>query len=262
MQRNLALGLVACLLLVPALVACGDDDDADASSPEPTTAADGTATPTTTVAENPGTSPVLDEPASQYAITVEDLVERQGFVWITSLNSVFVLTMDNYPGTRTFQSENEGRSLLESWGWKGGYETGYSPEGYDTAVLNGGYYVQQECHIFENEQGAKDAYQWMVARAQRVPGQDPVTMDPLGNESAAFVANFGTIGNSPVVATYHQVIFRRGNIVSIVVTKGSQGFMMIDIARALSSITDGKALGQIPAVEPTPIANYTPPAGN
>lgn len=260
MQRNLALGLFACFLLVPALVACGGDDDDDAGTANPT--AGSTSTPTTTAAENPGTSPVLDAPASKYAITVEDLVERMGFVWITSLNSVYVLTMENYAGTRAFSSENEGRTLLEEWGWQGGYETGYSPEGYDTAVLNGGYYVHQECHIFESEAGAKAAYAWMVNRAQRVPGQDPISVDPIGNESAAFVANFGTIGNSPVVATYHQVIFRRGNIVSIVVTKGSQGFMKADTARTLSAITDGKALGQIPAIEPTPIANYTPPAGN
>lgn len=258
MQRNLALGLFACFLMVPALVACGDDDD-DSGAPDAT--AGGTSTPTTTSA-NPGTSPMLDEPASKYAITVEDLVERMGFVWITSLNSVYVLTVDNYAGTRTFPSENEGRSLLEQWGWKGGYETGYTPEGGDTAVLNGGYYVHQECHIFGSEDGAKEAYQWMVNRAQRVPGQDPVTLEPIGNESVAFVANVGNIGNSPVVATYHQVIFRRGNVVSIVVTKGSQGFMKVDTARDLSAITDGKALGQIPAVEPTPIANYTPPAGN
>ncbi len=254
MQRNVALGFFACCLMVPALAACGSNGG-DTDSPAATT---GTSSTPTTLVSNPGTSPLVDEPASKYAIAVEDL----GFNWITSLNSVYVLNMDNYAATRTFSSENEGRKTLEGWRWLGGYETGYAPEGYDTAVLNGGFYVNQECHIFEDEAGASAAYKWMVARAQSISVQQPVSMPQLGNESAAFVANVGNIGNSPVVATYHQVIFRRGNVVSIVVTKGSQGFMTVDAARELSLITDQKALGQKPAVEPTPISNYTPPAGN
>lgn len=258
MQRTFALGLFACFLIVPAVVACGDDDD-DAAMPDATAA--GTATPTTE-STNPSTAPLLEGPASKYAIAVEDLVEAMGAVWITSLNSVFVLTMENYPGTRTFSSENEGRTILEGWRWLGGYETGYWPEGGDTAVLNGGFYVNQECHIFEDEAGAKEAFKWMVSRAQQLPGQSPVTMDPIGNESAAFVASVGNVGNSPVIATYHQVIFRRGNVVSVVVTKGAQGFMQVETARALSLFTDEKALGQKAAVEPTPITNYTPAAGN
>jgi hypothetical protein len=256
MQRNLALAFFACCFFVPALAACGGDSD-DPASPAVTSGV--TDTPTN-VPANPGTSPMLDAPASKYAIAVEDLFPIGG--WITSLNSTYVLTMENYPSTRAFSSENEGRKILEGWRWKGGYETGYAPEGRDTAVLNGGFYVNQECHIFEDEAGAKEAYAWMVARARSIPGQQPVSMPAIGNESAAFVADFGTIGNSPVTATFHQVIFRRGNVVSIVVTKGSQGFMKVDVARELSLITDQKALGQKPAVEPTPISNYTPPAGN
>lgn len=257
MQRNLALAFFACCFFVPAFVACGDDDD-DTGAPAATTGT--TAASPTSVALNPGTSPMLDAPASKYAIAVEDLFPIGG--WITSLNSTYVLTMENYPRTRAFPSEDEGRRILEGWGWNGGYETGYAPEGRDTTVLNGGFYVNQECHIFEDEEGAKEAYAWMVARARSIPAQQPVSMPAIGNESAAFVADFGTIGNSPVVATFHQVIFRRGNVVSIVVTKGAQGLMRVDIARELSLITDQKALGQKPAVEPTPTSNYTPPAGN
>lgn len=261
MQRSFALGFFACALIVPALVACGGDDDDDASptSAGNTTTAQTTAATPTSSSSNPGSSPIVEGPAGRYAISVEDL---GGPGWITSLNSVFVLTMENYPKTRAFPSENEGRTILEGWKWQGGYETGYAPEGYDTAVLNGGFYVQQECHIFSDEEGASAAYKWMVARAQNITGQAPVSMDPIGNESTAFVVSVGQIGNTPVAATYHQVIFRRGNIVSIVVTKGSQPLMKVETARELSLITDQKVLGQKQAVEPTPIANYTPPAGN
>jgi hypothetical protein len=83
--------------------------------------------------------------------------------------------------------------------------------------------VHQECHIFESEEGAKEAYAWMVARARASPPSTRLACSAMGNESAAFVADVGTIGNSPVVATFHQVIFRRGNVVSIVVNQGRPG---------------------------------------
>jgi hypothetical protein len=113
MQRNLALALFACCFFVPAVVACGDDDDTDAPAATTGTAA---ATPTS-LPLNPGTSPMLEAPASKYAIAVEDLVPIGG--WITSLNSTYVLTMDNYPTTRTFTSENEGRRTLARLGLAG-----------------------------------------------------------------------------------------------------------------------------------------------
>ncbi|HMO95117.1 MAG TPA: hypothetical protein PKD27_03285, partial [Tepidiformaceae bacterium] len=98
MQRNLALTLFACCIIVPALAACGGDSD---NSGTPAATAGVTSTPTN-VPLNPGTSPMLDAPASKYAIAVEDLFPIGG--WITSLNSTYVLTMENYPTTRAFAS--------------------------------------------------------------------------------------------------------------------------------------------------------------
>lgn len=253
MPRRLVLALCACTLALPAFAACGGDGGAsDDGAPSGTTA---TSAPGTT--SNPGTSPALDGPASKYSVTIDDL----GVNWITDIPYTFVLNIENYAPTRTFTSADEGRKLLNEWGYQSGYETGYSPEGRDTAVLNGAFYVRVESHLFQTEKGATAAMAYFESIIKST-GASPVSADAVGNQSAAYTATFGTIGKSKVNAVYHHVIFRRGNLVTVVLTKGAEGFMKVEPARELALIADAKALGQKPAVEPTPTSNYTPAAGN
>lgn len=251
MQRRLLLALFACSLIVPAFAACGGDSGTAGASPT------GTSAPGAINSSTNGSSPKLDGPASKYSVAITDL----GVNWITDIPATFVLNIENYAPTRTFSSAEEGRRLLAEWGYQSGYETGYSPEGRDTAVLNGAFYVRVESHLFADEAGAKAAMAYFESIIKST-GANPVSAEAVGNESAAFTATFGTIGKSKVNAVYHHVIFRRGNLVTVVLTKGAEGFMKVDPAREVALIADQKALGQKPAVEPTPTSNYTPAAGN
>jgi hypothetical protein len=54
------------------------------------------------------------------------------------------------------------------------------------------------------------------------------------------------------------VIFQRGNVVEIILTKGAQGFMKIDHPWELARIADEKLLGERSAIEPTPVSNFKP----
>jgi hypothetical protein len=252
MPRRLLLALCACSLIVPAVAACGGDGGTAGASPT------GTSAPGAAGSSNSsGSSLKLDGPASKYSVAITDL----GVNWITDIPATYVLNIDNYAPTRSFSSAEEGRRLLTEWGYQSGYETGYSPEGRDTAVLNGAFYVRVESHLFAAEAGAKAAMAYFESIIKST-GASPVSTGTVGNESAAFTATFGTIGKSKVNAVYHHVIFRRGNLVTVVLTKGAEGFMKVDPAREIALIADQKALGQKPAVEPTPTSNYTPAAGN
>lgn len=252
MPRRLVLALCACTLALPAFAACGGDGDAAGDNSSRTTTVSNTPN-----GNNPGTSPKLDGPASKYSVSIEDL----GVNWITDIPYTFVLDIETYAPTRTFTSAEEGRRLLNEWGYQSGYETGYSPEGRDTAVLNGGFYIRVESHLFNDEAGAMAAMEYFESIITST-GASTVSAAAVGNESAAYTATFGTVGKSKVSAVYHHVIFRRGNLVTVVLTKGAEGFMKVDAARELALIADQKALGQKPAVEPTPTSNYTPAAGN
>ncbi|MCX7617960.1 hypothetical protein [Tepidiforma sp.] len=250
MSRAMALAACAIATLLPFAAACGDG-----AGDTPAPAGGSTATVEVT---NPGVSPDLSPPASKYVIRVEDL----GTNWITDIPATVVVDAAGYAQTKVFPSQAEGEKLLSQWGYEGGYQTGYSPEGRDTAVLNGAYYIRTECHLFAQEAGAKQAYDYFNRFAAAQPGMAPVTMTRVGNQSAAYVMTLGTIGKSSVNAVYHQVLFQRGNLVCVVLTKGAEPFMKVDAARELALISDKKALGQLDAPEPTPTSNYNPSAGN
>jgi hypothetical protein len=249
MPRTLGLALGAVALLLPLAAACGDG--AGEATPGPM------ATPTAVVT-NPGPSPELAPPASRFVVRVEDL----GVNWITDIPSTLVVDASSYAQTRIFSSPAEGERLLSEWGYLGGYQTGYSPEGFDTAVLNGAYYIRTECHLFQRVAGAGAAFDYFNQFAAGQPGHRPVSMERVGNRSAAYMMTLGTIGRSNVNAVFHQVIFQRGNLVCVVLTKGAEPFMRVDAARDLALISDKKALGQLDAPEPTPTAHFTPTAGN
>lgn len=249
MPRRLLLAVCA-LALVPILSACGDDDDDDSGSGATTSA-------TAALSAVPVSSavPNLSGPASKYSVDLDDL----GLAWFTDIAATFVIDSASYGQTpRLFSNEQEGRRLLKDWGYLEGYETAYIPEGRDKAVLNGSFYIVLETHRFESAEGARKAYDHFV-KYRTQSGASPVEVEGVGNEAAGFVTVTGKISGSQVNAAFHQVVFVRGNVLMIVLTKGSQTLMKIDPARDIAQVADEKMLGDRPAVEPTPISNFQTP---
>lgn len=250
MSRQL-LALAACALLLPALAACGgDSDDGTASSAGPTE------TSSTPVPPNDGAaSPTLDAPAGKYSISIEDL----GNGYITDIGYTFVITPEAYSKVRRiFASEAEGMRLLQEWGYLGGYETRYSPEGGDTALLGGRYRVYVESHLFKDEAGAKKAFDHLEGYLKN--SANKVNVETVGNYASGWNKTFGKIGKTSVDAAYSQYLTRRGNLMTIVLVEGADGFIKISQAAELARIADAKALGKREAVAPTPTSNYTPAA--
>lgn len=254
-RMPLAPGACAALILASAAVfsACGDGGGDAAAQP---TSAPGSPGTTRTVAPNSTASPKLDGPANKYSILNPDDV---GSGWITDIRGTFILTVDNYPKPPAFPSVEEGKRLMQEWGYKGGFETSIDPELREQAWLNGGFKVIMESHLFADESGARKAYEYFVAALAKTPGVSVVGLDPIGNDSKGFKAITGKVRGSGQDQATHEVVFRRGNMVAIVATYGSDAFMKIDSARHFASIIDGKALGEIAAPTPTPTTNFTPP---
>jgi hypothetical protein len=235
-------------LAVPLLaVACGGgDDDDDAGAP---TAATATPFPNDT-----SDSPALDMPASRYSISQDDL----GPGYITDIQYTWILNADSYGRTKTFPSAEEGWRLLGEWGYLGGFETSYSPEGYTRAVLAGAYNIAVETHLFQSEEGAMQAYSYFKDRLSQSVS-DPVTAYSLGNESSAWLAvdREEGIGGTSVAAELHRYLFRRGNLLAMVVTWGAEPFMDVTPVYQLAHVVDSKATGRTAAVEPTPVSLST-----
>lgn len=249
MARRLFLA-VCVLALTPAFFACGDDDGGSGIA-NPAGAKGSTQTP----APVSTASPKLAAPASQYSVSVDDL----GVNWITDVKGTQSINAASYAAqTHVFATPDEGMRQLKDWGYQGGYQTGYSPEGRDQAVLNGAYYVWIESHLFNDESGAQKAFDYFNNVAKQNPAQ-PVSIQPVGNSSAAYLTIAGTITGSTVKAAFHQVIIRRGNLVTIVLTKGAESFMKSDAAWGVAFMADEKALGTRKATVPTPTSDYKTP---
>jgi hypothetical protein len=115
-----------------------------------------------------------------------------------------------------------------------------------------------EIHLFKDEPGAKKAFEYFENRLKN--GAQSVNSTPVGNQSSAWKTVSGKVRSSQVDAAYHRIVFRRGNMVAVVLTYGADPFMKVDRVRALAQMVDEKALGQKATVEPTPTGNFTPPA--
>ena len=249
--------LAASLLVVPAMAACGGSDNSakatensKATTPAGASASAGASSP------NDATkSPTLAMPASRFAISLDDL----GLSFITNVPDTFVLNAENYGASKTFPSADEGKQLLGKWGYLGGYETGFRPEGGEKAILQGSYYVNIETHLFKAEDGAQQAYDYFEGRLKSAASAQPVNTEQLGNKSSAWKLVSGKVAGSTIDAAYHRFLFRRGNLVTVIQTYGADSFMTAGIARGLASIVDAKALGTKQAIEPTPTSNYQTP---
>jgi hypothetical protein len=236
----------SCLLATLAVTsACGGDG----TEPPPNS---GTVVASPTVAavnEDPTAEPHLVAPASQYSLVFEDV----GTGYLTDVQATFTLDAAAYGRTSAFDDAARGEQLLREWGYVEGYETGYIPEGYQTAVLTGRYYIHMEIHLFEDVEGARRAYRYFAERID-ASGAQRVSVPLLGNEGAAWFLVQGTVPESTVPAVFHRYLLRRGNMVAIVATWGAQPFMRADAVITLAKMIDDKALGRRPAVVPTPIA--------
>ncbi|MCC7363325.1 MAG: hypothetical protein IT303_03050 [Dehalococcoidia bacterium] len=255
-RTPLALSACAAAILfgAAATTACGDKDGGDAAA---TTATGGSPGSTRTSTGSSSTaSPQLDGPANKYSLLNPDDVGQN---WITDIAGTFVLTAENYPKPPLFTDAASGKKLLEEWGYLGGFETGLTPEGRQTAVLNGSFYVLMEVHLFEDEAGAEKAYDYFIEKLNGTKGVSPIGTERIGNESAAYKAIQGKVAGSTLDQAVHEVVFRRGNLVALAVTVGADSLMRVDSVLSLAAMIDEKALGTRAAPTPTPTTNFTPP---
>jgi len=260
MARRLALALCAGTLFPLFAVACGSGDSN--SSNDPGSSTNSPAAGATQSSSNPSGEPQIAMPASRFAISVDDMgkdATTGNAAYLTDLKATYVLDAKSYGRTSAFASADEGEKLLTQWGYLGGYETGLIPEGRDTAVLNGAYYVNVEVHLFKSSDGAKKAYEQFDKKVRGAGKGQEVPSATIGNQSNTWTLTEGKVGTSTVNRVYHQAIFRRGNLVAAILTSGAEGFMKVDIVRAMAAIVDQKAIGQKNAVEPTPVPTSAAP---
>lgn len=248
MPRRL-IAAVCALALAPLFAACGDDGDADAA--ESLTPAISPTSP----ASASTASPKLSGPAGKYSISLEDI----GTAWRTDVRQTFVLDASGYGKTpRLFPNEAEGIGLLKKWGYASGYETAYLPEGLDTAVLNGSYYIMVESHLFNTPEGASQAFEYFT-NYLGTSGAQSLPISGVGNKAVAYAISSGKFSGTTATVQYHHVVTLRGNLITAVLTKGAEGLMKLDYARDLALMADEKALGERSAIEPTPTSNYQTP---
>ena len=220
-------------------MACGDrDDNADTGSG--------------------GADVVLAGPPSAYAPALEDL---EGLYEVNrsetySLSQATFATLAGGPFPDTKAAED----FAKEWGYQGGFTVLYQPDGLLAGVLQGRYFITVQVHQFSSTEGAKELFGKFNEQGDTTRGSERVKADPVGNQSGAWAFVQGTVGNSDTVGIYHRVVFRRGNIVGVVITYGGEPYMTIERALAVARIMDERATGVREAVEPTPIARPTSPA--
>ncbi len=249
--------LVLALCCVPAVaISCGGDDGGStaataATITAKTVAAGGSsgATPVDTK-----TSPELTEPVSRFTV----LHEEVGPAFRNNIPATFVLDLNAYAASETFDGR-DGRKMLSDWGYLSGFEESLVADGGQSQVLNGGFDFTVESHLFATEAGATGAFAYFEAIVRANKKAKITTIDPVGNQSSAWTLVDGKFTGTSIDVAYHRVIFRRGNLVVVVRTKGAAPFMTIDDALGFAKLVDEKALGKAEAIEPTPVTNYVPP---
>ena len=249
MIARLSLVLFACVFVLPLAAGCG-------GSGTPDTIKNVTAS-STAATNDPAATPISQMPVSRFALALEDL-DTSAFR--TDVAGVFNMDAASYAASKTFDSADAGEKLLNEWGYQGGYEAGYIPIGSTQAILNGSYYAYVEVHLFKTADGAKQAYDYFARRIEK-PNTQKAEIPVVGNEASAYTTTAGYVAGTEVPAVAQQILFRRGNVVGVVLASGAQGFVTVDTARDLAMIEDDKILGKIRAPVPTPTSNFTPNTG-
>jgi|GEM_PF-2211989 len=260
------LAVAACCSLALFGAACGGDGDNATASATPGTATQSPGTPAaTSPASNGGNtseSPALEGPASRYSLLNPDDFGRG---YITDIPNTFVLDAETYTkNNEAFESPEQGKAKMESWGYLGGYSTAVDPEGRTAGILNGGIRILLEVHLFETADGAHEAYAYFrnhidnAGKRAGNPGMiSQVDINPVGNEATAWNYISGTIGNTNVQQEFSLVLFRRGNLLANVVVLGAEPFLRPEAAYPYAKMIDEKALGQRAAITPTPTSNQS-----
>jgi hypothetical protein len=243
MMRRLAPATLLMASLVALLgVACGGGDD-DAPKATPTVAG------VSTGGTSGGPEPILQGPASRYAVDLKDLKTA----YKVDPNETYNYLLTSFAAQGPFKSQAEGEQLAKQWEILDGYKASYVPDGQLAGVLQGAYYVTAETFLFKQATGASAAYAKFVDTYKSNSGSEPQSAKQLGNESSGFKLVKGTVGNSSVVAVYHRFVFRRGNVVGVVQTYGREQTMTIAQARDIAVMMDDRALGKRDASIPTPV---------
>lgn len=261
------LAVAACCSLALFAAGCGGDGAESTASAAP---GDVTQTPVPATSTPPAsssggddsTSPSLEGPASRYSLLNPD---DFGEGYITDIANTYVLDAEIYTAhNEAFDSPEHGKAMMESWGYLGGYSTAVDPEGRTEGMLNGGVRVLLEVHLFEGEEGAREAYRYFrdhIARSGERLGNpnmvSEVNVGPVGNESTAWTYVSGTIGRTTVNLEFALVMFRRGNLVASVVAMGAEPFLRPEHAYMHAKMIDEKALGQRTVITPTPTSKQS-----
>lgn len=250
--------LVLALCCVPAVaLSCGGDGGGATANTAATITAKTVAAggPSGAPSVDTTTAPKLTEPVSRFTV----LHEEVGPAFRNNISATFLLDLNTYAGTDTFLGQ-DGRKLLGDWGYLGGFEESLVADGGKTDVLNGGFDFTVESHLFATEAGAKSAFIYFETIVKANKKIKATTMNPVGNQSSAWTLVDGKFDGTSIDVAYHRVIFRRGNLVVVVRTKGAAPFMTVDDAYGFAKLVDEKALGKVEAIEPTPVTNYVPPS--
>lgn len=222
------------------------DDSTDVSA----TVKDGaTAVSRSTAGTEGGPETQSEGPASRYAPARSELPGS----FVVDVPQTFAQNISTFSSSYLFTNVQEGSTYAQQWKILDGFNVQYDPDGLYASVLKGGYYVNIETYLFEDNAGAKAAYDYMNGVLAKRPGVEKVVTKGMGNQSSAYELIQGTIPNTEKVQVYHRFIFRRGNVVANVMTSGAQEFMTIDKARDIAGIIDDRMLGKRQAIEPTPI---------
>ena len=134
-----------------------------------------------------------------------------------------------------------------------GYQVLFEPDGLLAGVLEGRYYATILVHVFETPEGATAGYERYVSQTQSRDGTIREDAPSIGNQSSAWSIVLDTVGDSDVPAQFHQLIFRRGNLLAVVRTFGAEQYLTVNAGVTLAGIIDERALGDRPAEEPTPL---------
>lgn len=205
-----------------------------------------------------GPEPLLEMPVARYAPSLEEMPGR----FEVNTPETFGLTAATWSVIGPFDNPQEGEQLAGDWGYVEGWRVLYNPDGQLAGVVEGRYYATIEVHLFETTAGAAEAYARYLDRSINKAGSDRQNTRPLANESSGWELVEGTVGGTDMVAVYHRFIFRRGNLVGMVLTYGGQPFLTINPARDIAVIIDERALGERDAIEPTPIPTVLPGGGS
>jgi len=230
-------GLAAILIVgvvVAVIVAGGDDDGGGAS-------------------QAGGVDRVIEGPASRYVVQLGEVPDK----WDILPPETYPLSAIGFVTNGYFAVRQEGEDRAAEWGYLDGYQSSFEPLGKQADLLDGGYYFRTEAYLFETVAGAREAFAYLEEHHRSLPASETEQAPEVGNEAGAYKIIRGTVGTSDVPAVYYRIVFRRGNLVSVVQTQGAETMHTLDRATGIAAGIDAKALGQRESPTPTPAPSTT-----